>query len=135
MICKRTQVICQRLYKFYMDNQQCGKRFWQQHPCNHRYMFPIYKYSKQGRNLSCETTLKRKNIGVRIVLIFLHLVLTLNNFLFNSQNYLQIKGCTMGTKCASSYANIFMCMFQERYIYPLIEKIFNFDLRFIDDIL
>ena len=71
-----------------------------------------------------ETTLKRKNIGTRIILRFLRLVLTLNNFVFNSQNYLQSKGCTMGT-CAPSYANI--------YIYPLIEKISNFYLRFIDD--
>ena len=133
--CKRTQVICQRLHKFYMENQQCGKSFWQRHPCNHRCTFPIYKYSKQRRNRSYETTLKRKNIRVRIVLIFLHLVLTLNNFVFSRQNYLQIKGCTVGTKCVSSYANIFMCMFQERYIYPLIEKIFNFNLPFIDDIL
>ena len=81
-----------------------------------------------------ETTLKRKNIGTAIISTFLRLVLTLNNFVFNSQNYLQIKGCAMGTKCAPSYANIFMGMFEERYIYPLIEKISNFYLRFIDDI-
>ena len=81
-----------------------------------------------------ETTLKRKNIGTTIISTFLRLVLTLNNFVFNNQNYLQIKGCAMGTKCAPSYANIFMGMFEERYIYPLIEKISNFYLRFIDDI-
>ena len=81
-----------------------------------------------------ETTFKRKNIGTTIISTFLRLVLTLNNFVFNSQNYLQIKGCAMGTKCAPSYANIFMGMFEERYIYPLIEKISNFYLRFIDDI-
>ena len=73
-------------------------------------------------------------IGTRIISTFLRLVLTLNNFFFNSQNYLQIKGCVMGTKCAPSYANIFMGMFEERYIYPLLEKISNFYLRFIDDI-
>ena len=83
---------------------------------------------------SVETTLKRKNIGTRIISTFLRLVLTLNNFVFNSQNYIQIKGCAMGTKCAPSYANIFMGMFEERYIYPLIEKISNFYVRFIDDI-
>ena len=63
---------------------------------------------------------------------FLGLVLTLYNFVFNSQNYLQIKGCAMGTKCATSYANIFMGIFQERYICPPNEKISY--LRFIDDI-
>ena len=45
-----------------------------------------------------ETTLKRKNIGTRIISKFLRLVLTLNNFVFNRQNYLQNKGCVMGTK-------------------------------------
>ena len=81
-----------------------------------------------------ETTLKRKNIGTRIISTFLRLILTLNNFFFNSQNYLQIKGCAMGTKCALNYANIFIGMFEERYIYPPIEKISNFYLQFIDDI-
>ena len=83
---------------------------------------------------AAETTLKRKNIGTMVTSTFLRLVLTLSNFVFNSQTYLQIKGCAMGTKCASSYANIFMGMLEERYIYPLIEKISNFYLRFIDDI-
>ena len=83
---------------------------------------------------AAETTLKRKNIGTTVTSTFLRLVLTLSNFVFNSQTYLQIKGCAMGTKCASSYANIFMGMLEERYIYPLIEKISNFYLRFIDDI-
>ena len=83
---------------------------------------------------AAETTLKRKNIGRMIISTFLRLVLTLNNFVFNSRNYLQIKGCAVSTKCAPSYANIFMGMFEERYIYPLIEKISNFYVRFIDDI-
>ena len=83
---------------------------------------------------AAETTLKRKNIGTRVTSTFLRLVLTLSNFVFNNQTYLQIKSCAMSTKCAPSYANIFMGMFEERYIYPLIEKISNFYLRFIDDI-
>ena len=76
----------------------------------------------------------RKTIGTRISSTFFLLFLTLTNFVLNSQNYLQIKGCAMGTKCAPSYANIFMGMFEERYIYFLIEKISNFYLRFIYDI-
>ena len=68
-----------------------------------------------------ETTLKRKNIGTRIISAFLRLVLTLNNFVFNSQNYLQINGCTMDTKCAPSYANIFIGMF-EKDTYILLSK-------------
>ena len=60
-------------------------------------------------------------------------VLTLNNFRFNGENYLQIGGTAMGTKCAPSYANCFMGDWEEKYVYtyhlqPLIWK------RFIDDI-
>ena len=47
---------------------------------------------------------------------------------------MQIKGCVMGTKCARSYADIFMVKLDERYIYPLIKAMSKFYLRFIDDI-
>ena len=40
----------------------------------------------------------------------------------------------MNTKCGPSYANIFLSMFEERYIYPLIETMSKLYLRFIDDI-
>ena len=81
-----------------------------------------------------ETILERKSIGTRIISTFVPLVLTLNNFVFNSRNYLQIKSWAMGTKCTPSYANVFIDLFEERYIYPLIEKISKIYLRFIDDI-
>ena len=50
----------------------------------------------------------KPSINIKVILTFLKLILTLNNFVFNGINYLQKKGCTMGTKCAPSYANIFM---------------------------
>ena len=50
----------------------------------------------------------KPSISIKVILTFLKLILTLNNFVFNGINYLQKKGCTMGTKCAPSYANIFM---------------------------
>ena len=81
-----------------------------------------------------ETTLKRKNIATRIIPTFLHLVLTLKNFIFNCQNYLQIKGSAMETKCAPSYANILIGIFEEKFIYPLLNNITKQYLRFIDDI-
>ena len=81
-----------------------------------------------------ETILERKSIGTRIISTFVPLVLTLNNFVFNSRNYLQIKSWAMGTKFTPSYANVFIDLFEERYIYPLIEKISKIYLRFIDDI-
>ena len=66
--------------------------------------------------------------------MFLALILTLNDFIFNSKFYLQIKGCAMGTICAPSYANIFMSEFEEKHIYPLIKNKSAIYLRYIDDI-
>ena len=40
----------------------------------------------------------------------------------------------MGTKCAPSYANIFMGWFEEKLIFPLLTNLSDFHLRFIDDI-
>ena len=64
----------------------------------------------------------------------LALILTLNNFVFNSNFHLQTKGCAMGTICAPAYANIFMAEFEQKYIYPLAkDKSIPF-LCYIDDI-
>ena len=40
----------------------------------------------------------------------------------------------MGTKCAPSYANIFMGWFEENFIFPLLTNLSDFYLRFIDNI-
>ena len=57
-----------------------------------------------------ETTFNQKNINSK-------------QFIINCQNYLQIKVCVIGTKCAVSYANIFKGIFEEKFIYPLINNI------------
>ena len=44
------------------------------------------------------------------------------------------KGCTMGIICASSYANIFMGKFEEKFIYPYIKDLSSLYLHYIDDI-
>ena len=51
-----------------------------------------------------ETTLKPKNIQTKVIISFLKLIITLNNFIFNNTNFLQIKGCAIGTKCALTHA-------------------------------
>ena len=61
-----------------------------------------------------------KTVATKVIITFLSLILTLNNFVFNSINYLQIMGCAMGTICAPAYANIFMAQFEKQYIYPYI---------------
>ena len=73
-------------------------------------------------------------LPTRITTTFLFLILTLNNFIFNGISYLQRAGCAMGTKCAPSYANIFVGMFEQRYIYPRITEKARIFLRYIDDL-
>ena len=40
-------------------------------------------------------------------------ILTLNNFTFNGEHYLQTQGTAMGTRMAPSYANLFMAKLEE----------------------
>ena len=73
-------------------------------------------------------------MATKVITAFLALILTLNNFIFNSRNYLQTKGCAMGTICALSYANIFMDHFEKKLIYPFIKGFSLIYPRFIDGI-
>ena len=76
----------------------------------------------------------KKTIPTKIITTFLAIILTLNNFIFNSKFYFQIKGCATGTICATSCANIFMSEFEEKCIYPLIKNKVVIYLRYVDDI-
>ena len=53
-----------------------------------------------------------KTLPTKIITTFLALILTLNNFVFNSKFYLQIKGCAMDTIFVLAYANIYMAEFE-----------------------
>jgi hypothetical protein len=62
----------------------------------------------------------------------LEFVLTKNNFQFNGEHYLQTGGTSMGTKAAPCFANIYMGLFERKYVYvyhlqPLVW------VRFLDD--
>ena len=70
----------------------------------------------------------------KIIATFLALILTLNNFAFNSKFYLQIKACAMSTICAPAYANIFIAEFEQKYVYPLIKDKSILFLHYTDDI-
>ena len=63
----------------------------------------------------------KQTVATKVITTFLAIIVTLNNFIFNSTNYLQTKACAMGTICAPSYANIFMDHFEKKLIYPLIK--------------
>ena len=96
--------------------------------------FPYTNIPNNEGIKAVETTLNSKTIAIRIITTFLLLVLTLDNFIFNCQNYLQIEGCAMETKCAPSYANTFMGIFEGKFIYPLTNNMIRLYLRFINDI-
>ena len=76
----------------------------------------------------------RKKIATKVITTFLSLILTLNNFVFNWKNYIQIKGCAMGTICAPSYANTFMDNFERKYISPFLQGLSLIYLRRCDKI-
>ena len=76
----------------------------------------------------------KKTIATKVTTTFLALILTLNNFIFNSKHFLQTKGCAMGTICAPFYANFFMDHFERKYRYPLIERKLLTYFRYINDI-
>jgi hypothetical protein len=68
------------------------------------------------------------------IITLLDMTLNKNNFQFYNKNFLQISGTAMGTKCAPSFANLFMADFEERHVYThTIQPLFWG--RFIDDII
>ena len=60
-------------------------------------------------------------------------ILKHNFFTFDDKFYLQTNGTAMGTKMAPSYANIFMCELEERFLSECEKKPLVY-LRYIDDI-
>ena len=68
------------------------------------------------------------------MITLLSLILALSNFVFNCTSYLQTMGCAMGTRCASSYTNIFMVNFEAKHIYPYIKEMSLLYLRYIRNI-
>ena len=57
-----------------------------------------------------------KIVLTKAITNFLSLILTLNNFIFNSVNYKQNMGCAMGTVCSPCHVNLFMAQFEEKHI-------------------
>ena len=75
-----------------------------------------------------------KTVSTKVIITFLSLILTSNNFIFNYSHYLQIMRCAMGTICAPAYTKIFMAQFEAKHIYPYIHGKAVLFLRYIDDI-
>ena len=75
-----------------------------------------------------------KSVSTKVIITFLSLIHTLNNFIFNCFYFLQVMGCAMVTICAPAYANIFMAQFEAKHIYPYIHGKSLLFVRYIDDI-
>ncbi|MGL4283863.1 MAG: reverse transcriptase domain-containing protein, partial [Eubacterium aggregans] len=74
-----------------------------------------------------------KNRPEEALLKLLEINLTKNDFEFNSNYYLQIKGTAMGKRFAPSYANIFMARWEEAALDAWHIKPLHY-YRFLDDI-
>ena len=61
------------------------------------------------------------------------MILTMNNFSFNDNHYLQIHGTAMGTKMAPAYANLFLGYFEANALENAPFQPHTW-LRYIDDI-
>eukprot|EP00061_Rhincodon_typus_P003882 g21207.t1 len=61
------------------------------------------------------------------------LVLTLNNFFFNSSHFLQIKGVSMGTRMSPSYACFFVGYMEQTLFWCYTGTIPHLFLRYIND--
>ena len=75
-----------------------------------------------------------KTVSKKVITTFLSLSLTLHNFIFNSVNYIQKMGCTIGIVCTPCYTNLFAKQYDEKHIYPYIKDVALLYLRYIDDI-
>ena len=70
---------------------------------------------------SALNSVSQEPIATEVIIKFLFLILTINNFVFKGIHYLQKTGCAMRTICAPNYANIFMGKF-EKNIHLFIHK-------------
>ena len=75
----------------------------------------------------------QSNIPTGTLCDLIRMILTMNNFSFNDNHYLQIHGTAMGTKMAPSFANLFLGHFEAN---ALINAPFHPHMwfRYIDDI-
>ena len=80
----------------------------------------IYKYEGIEATLNNQA---KKPIAAGVIIKYL--ILTLNNSAFRAINYLQKKGCAIGTICTPAYANIFMEKFEKLHIYSYLKKLFQ----------
>ena len=73
--------------------------------------------------------------SAKILTCLLEKVLKLNNFTFNGENFIQVKGTAMGTRAAPNFANIYMGRLEDKFVYQIDWSRYIIDwVCFIDDI-
>ena len=91
--------------------------------------------SKEAVRANSESN--RPQTGVKpsykTLLELLHLVLTKTNFQFNSHNYIQTKGVSVGSRVSPSLAIRYIGDFEEKYMYTYHLQQMNF-VRYINNI-
>ena len=78
-------------------------------------------------------TRSNKTIPSNTLCDLIRIILTMNNFCFNDNHYLQTHGTAMGTKMAPSFANLFLGYFETNALNNAQFKPHTW-LRYIDDI-
>ena len=71
----------------------------------------------------------QKPIATKVIIKFLFLIWTSNNFIFNGIHHLQKLRCAMGTIWAPNYVNIFMGEFERNFIYHVFK---HFQMYIVD---
>uniref|UniRef100_A0A8C5N1Y7 Reverse transcriptase domain-containing protein n=1 Tax=Leptobrachium leishanense TaxID=445787 RepID=A0A8C5N1Y7_9ANUR len=76
---------------------------------------------------------------IQCVMSFLEFILTHNFFVFDGQFYHQIRGTAMGSSCAPSYANLFLGIWEDEFVFGETLSMYKPKIeswsRYIDDIL
>ena len=75
-----------------------------------------------------------KTVATNVIAMFLGLILTQHNFVFNFIIFLQIMGYAMGTVCTPENPNITTGQFEKQHIYPFIQNKSIHYFLYIDDI-
>ena len=65
---------------------------------------------------------QEKTVFTEVIISFLSLILTLNNFALNCTQYLQTMGCVMNTICAQTCANILTAKFEQNKSIHTLKK-------------
>ncbi|MGL5119184.1 MAG: GIY-YIG nuclease family protein [Plesiomonas shigelloides] len=82
---------------------------------------------------NCFTRYPDEDRPDRVILQLLEMSLTCNDFEFDGQYYLQVKGTAMGKRFAPAYANIYMAEWEEQALLKCTKKPESY-YRYLDDI-